>query len=260
MTTLADATRALSEKVQFAAEGTATGGSTTTLIDAARTEPDDQFTNGTIWFLSGNNIGKSAIISGWSLTTHTFTFAAQSLACAAGDLYAVSSPDYPRYALIQAINRVLAHTYLPKTDVTLVTVADQEEYSLPTGVNDVRCVEIAENTAVPYDYVPHYNWRDIEGKLRFDIDFAPDTAGYKIRLTYVAPQAALASDTTAFDNRIALEWLAWQAAVILFRQRIRKTDGKEPYILALYNDAVNMSRMQENPPRTVPKDAHLAGY
>jgi hypothetical protein len=260
MSTLADATRALAEKVQYAAEGVATGGSATTLIDTARIEPDDQFTNGTIWLLSGNNIGKSAIISGWVLSTHTFTFATLTLLCAAGDLYAVTSMDYPKYVMIQAINRVLAHTYLPKTDVTLVTVADQEEYSLPTGVTDIRRIEIAENIATPYDYVPHYNWREIEGKLRFDIDFAPDTAGYKIRLTYVAPQAALASDVTAFDNRIALEWLAWQAAVILFRQRIRKTDGKEPYILALYNDAVNMSRMQENPPRTVPKDAHLAGY
>jgi hypothetical protein len=259
MSTLADAIRALTEKVQFAAEGTATGGSTTTLIDTARTEPDDQFTNGTIWFISGNNIGKSAIISSWSLTAHTFTFATL-LACAAGDLYAVSSPDYPRYALIQAVNRVLTRTYLDKTDVTLVTVADQEEYSLPAGVNDIRRVEIAENNAAPYDYVPHYNWREIEGKLRFDIDFVPDTAGYKIRLTYVTPQAALSSDTTAFDTRITLEWLAWQAAVILFRQRIRKTEGKESYILALYNDAMNMSRMQESPPHVIPKDAHLAVY
>ena len=86
MATLADATRALAEKVQYAAEGTATGGSATTLIDTARIEPDDQFTNGTIWLLSGNNIGKSAIISGWVLSTHTFTFATLTLLCAAGDL------------------------------------------------------------------------------------------------------------------------------------------------------------------------------
>jgi hypothetical protein len=258
MTTLADATLALAEIAQYAMRGTATGGSATTLIDTARTEPNDQFTNGTIWLLSGNNIGKSAIITSWDLATHTFTFAILTLLCAAGDLYAAVSQDYPKSALIQSINQVLRNTFLPQVDITLVTVADQEEYALPTGVSDVRRVEIAQSDATPYDYLESRNWTETNGKLVFDTDSAPGTASMKIRITWAKPHAILSTDTGVVDARINTDWLVWHAAADIFRMRMRKTEGREPYIIALYNDAVNNARQQIHPP-FVPTESHLAG-
>jgi len=84
MTTLASATLELARLVTDVITGVATGGSGTTLLDTARTEVDDYLTNGTIWFLSGNNAGKSALISDWDLATKTFTFVTPGAACAAG--------------------------------------------------------------------------------------------------------------------------------------------------------------------------------
>lgn len=88
MTTLFTATLELSKILQNTVESVATGGSTTTLEDSARGEYADYFDGGTIWFISGNNASKSAVIADWITTK--FTFATQAGACAAGNKYAAS--------------------------------------------------------------------------------------------------------------------------------------------------------------------------
>ena len=63
MTTLADATLAVARLCSEVVDGVATGGSATTLIDTLVTHPNDFWNQGTIWLRSGNNIGKSAVIT-----------------------------------------------------------------------------------------------------------------------------------------------------------------------------------------------------
>jgi hypothetical protein len=87
--------------------GTATAvGSTTTLKDTARTEATGFFNGYTIWFTGGTGAGQTALVSGYSSVTQTFTFGAVAIApdttttyevapsqCVAGDSRRYYMPD-----------------------------------------------------------------------------------------------------------------------------------------------------------------------
>lgn len=201
--------------------GTATGGSTTTLIDTGgRSEPEDFFDQGTLFIVSGNNANSAPVISNWNGTTKTFTFAAFGTACAAGDIYAAIPKDFPKGVMVEAINGVLRGVKLPKQDATLVTVANQEAYTLPAGVFDVMNVEVATDTAAPYMYVQHHRWREIDGDIVFHTGFEPGTAGYKIRLSYNEAHAEVADDDDIINDLIDRDFLKWSAAAYALRWRM----------------------------------------
>jgi len=262
MTTLASATLELAKLVTDVISGVATGGSGTTLLDTARTEVDDYLTNGTIWFLSGNNAGKTAIITDWDLATKTFTFVTPGAACAAADRYAVIPRDYPRHQLRQAINLALQEIGpLPARNLALTTVADQLEYTLPTGVYNVKKVEVQESTDTDSDFYPNYHWEEMasEGKLKFDPGYAPGETGNVIRLTYQTKQyTELTSDTSTISDHIEVERVVWPAAVHALRWRSGQTHNDEPWLTSRLNEALAQAEQAKRIPiPRVPKDPHL---
>ncbi len=213
-TTLFDATLALARILTTVAEGVATGGSVTEMIDKLRDEPDEHYTGGTLWQKAGNNIGVSAKVLEFHNETGTITVATQSGANAATDTYAVASADYPRDLLIQAINIALEKIGdLPKVDITVLTVADQIDYDLPTGVRNIKRVRVGRSETTPYDYQLHRNYREQNGKIKFDINHIPIYAGCPIELTYKADHAVLVADTDEITEGIPVELVKWEAAV-----------------------------------------------
>jgi hypothetical protein len=265
MTTLASATLELARKITDVVTSTATEGSATTLLDTARTEVDDYFTGGTIWFLSGNNAGKSAKISDWDLATKTFTFVTPGAACAAADRYAVIPVDYPRHILIDAINTALAEIGpLHTRNTALVTVKDQYEYTLPAGVYNILRVEIQYTTDTDSDFVPNYNWEEMhsEGKLKFDTGYAPDVDDLVIRLTYQLTQhTELTSDTGAIANQLPLERIVWPAAVHALRWRAGVTHDDEGWITRRLNEALAQAeRVRSIPIPRMHKDTHMSRW
>jgi len=219
---LFDALYNLAFVLQDFVRSTATAGSQTTLYDnAARFEPDDYFNNGTLFIRSGNNADKAAVITDWDKTATKFTFPNLTLLCATGDIYAAIPKDFPKGVMIESINQALLEIgKLPKTDVTLPTVAYQEEYALPTGVDDVKRVEIAHSLVTPFQYVPHQNWKEREGKLVFDTFYEPAAAGYKIRLSYNVDHAEVDADANVISDLIHPHLLTWKAAVYALRWRM----------------------------------------
>ena len=265
MTTLASATLSLAKLVTDVVSGTATGGSATTLLDTARTEVDDYFTGGTIWFLSGNNAGKSAKITGWVLTTKTFTFVTPDAACAAADRYSVIPPDYPRHQLIQAINQALEEIGpLPARNTTLVSVAEQEEYTLPAGVYGVLRVEVQYSTDTDSEFIRNYNWEEMvsEGKLKFDPGYEPDEDDLVIRLTYQLTQyTELTSDTGAIASQLPVERIVWPAAVHALRWRAGITHDDEGWITRRLNEALaRAEQVKSIPIPRIQKDAHMSRW
>ena len=266
MTTLASATLELARLVTDVITGVATGGSGTTLLDTARTEVDDYLTNGTIWFLSGNNAGKSALISDWDLATKTFTFVTPGAACAAGDRYSVIPRDYPRHQLRQAINQAIQEIGpLPARNTTLTTVAEQHEYTLPAGVYNLLRVELQESTSTDAEWIPNYHWEELasEGKLKFDRGFAPCETGISIRLTYQTLQhTELTTDIATIPDYILIERVVWPAAVHALRWRAGQTHSDEPWITGRLNEALTKAEIVKNsiPIPRVPKDPHLSGW
>jgi hypothetical protein len=219
---LFDALYNLAFVLQDFVRSTATDGSQTTLVDTVgRFEGEDFFDNGTLFIKSGNNADKALVISSWNGTSKTFTFASQASACAAADIYAAIPKDFPKGVLVESINQALVGIgKLPETDATLVTVAYQEEYTLPTGIDEVKRVEIANSLTTPYLYVPNVNWVEREGLLVFDTFYEPKVSGYKIRLSYNVDHGEVDADSDTIDDLIHPKLLTWAAAVNALRWRM----------------------------------------
>lgn len=264
--TLFTATLALARLLAEVADGTATGGTTATLLDTTRTEPDSYFTGGVIWFRSGNNINKSAAITGWTNSTGTFAFATQSGACAAGNLYSACPTDYSRDALINAINQALRVIGgIPQQNSALTTVDQQLEYTLPDGVYNVLRVEIAINTTAPIHYTTHYRWEEDSGKIRFTPGMEPEGNDYTIRLTYLPRPTEQSEDDDTIDDLIPLELLVKTAAVEALKWRYMRTGGQDESIRRQYEQAQLDLRIARgtHPIRSdIPRmrDQHLAGW
>jgi hypothetical protein len=188
--------------------------------------------------------GTSRKIIDWALATTTFTVPAMSSAAGSGASYSVITGDWPRDKLIEFINTALRDIGdVPKQDTSLTTVADQEAYTLPAGVNDVRMVEIATSTTSPYEYLRYVGtWRETEdGKIQFDTRYIPGVTGYTIRLTYVGKHAALVNDNDTVHALIHLDRLIWSAAVHAWRWRIQMAKQDEPMYQLSYNEAREMA-------------------
>jgi len=264
MTTLYDATLELAKIITDVIEGTATGGSGTTLVDTGRLEPDEHFNSGVIWFRSGNNEDKSAKISDYDLTTHTFTFVTPGAACAADDLYSVATADYPRYVLMQMINTALADLGdLEAYDVSLVTVSGQESYDLPSGVRNILGVEVATSTTTPYNYKPHFNWREIDGDLFLDDGQEFYTDDYIIRLRYTAAHAALTTDAGEINAAVPIGLLKWAAAVHAIEWRMKKARADAPQLgadLAIAREKLALAKHDHPMERQNRRDPHYSNW
>lgn len=257
---LFDALWDLAFVLQDFVRGTATGGSTSTLVDTVgRFEGEDFYDNGTLFIESGSLADTSLVISAWNGTTKTFTFATQAQAVAASDIYAAIPKDFPRGVLIESVNQALIDIgKLPKTNVTLTTVSTQEEYTIPAGVREIKRVEIAHSLVTPYLYVPNMNWREREGKIVFDTDYEPAVDGYKIRLSYNVDHAKVSADSDTIDDLIHRELLRWTAAVFALRWRMIRN----PEVVgARLNEALlNQSRYMSKKPKLFKRDPKFSRW
>ena len=268
MATLFDATLALARILMRVHGGVATANGAvgmTTLVDTARTEPDDFYHlagagGGVLWMLSGTaaNIGLSRAITDWDLATWTATFAALAAQTLIGDGYAISPIDWSRDELIEAINAARQTIgSVPAEDETLVTVADQMDYTLPADVYNVKRVEEAQSTAAPYLYVPHSHWEEIGGEISFDEDTQPQTTDYRIRLTYAVPPTDLDADADVISNYVHIDLLKWIAAIHALRRR-----RNDPKFTGLLNEALKREEEMKilHPILEMDRDPHLSGW
>jgi hypothetical protein len=130
--------------------GTATGGSTTTLADTDRIEPDAYWTNFYLEVVTTTDSaapeGEIRLITGHDQATGTLSVSpAFSAAAGALDTYALWSvrPTQADWAIDAGVRAAARGWYEEKTDTTtLDTVAGQTEYALPTDVVDLAEVWI----------------------------------------------------------------------------------------------------------------------
>lgn len=269
MATLFSATLDLAKILGNVIESVTSGaGTTTTLVDTnfPRTAPpDDAYNYGTLWFITGDLAGKTAVVTDWTQSSKTFTFATQTAAPGASKRYAFLDKDYPRDVLRQAVNMAL-QTIGGVPDIytlsTFVTVANQEDYTLPAGVYNVKKVEIATSTTTPYYYAPHYHWREIDGVIKFDTNTAPTSAGYLIRLTYVVQPSELDDDADTISDYIHPDLLKWTAAVHALMWKQPAMGEQVAHITQKLQYAVQMERMMRarHPLPTIPKSPHLSRW
>lgn len=271
--TLFSATRAIAKFIpgNVVVDGAATSDGAagkTTLVDNAAwfvsptTLPaDDYFNGGTIWFIDqvtgSANDGYTAIITDYSSSTGTYTFAAINAQTKTGDTYSASNRMYPRFILRQAVNYALADIGgedLYNTATT--TVADQMNYDLPSGVYNILRVEQATSTSSPYGYVPLNHWREINDDIFFEDGYQPSSTGYILRLTYRIPFAELTADTSALPDLADMNWVKWCGVAYCLRWKLGLTDGDErvqSFLEEALLNAEKMARQHRPKMRQIPR-------
>jgi len=141
MTTFYDLIKDLANHVGDVRNSLATGGSTTTLVDTTLIEPNDYYNGGTLLIDQATPV--AVRITDFASTTGTFTFSAITTAVVSDIGYTAVHSRFPLDVLKRSINMALADIGdVMAVDETLTLVADQERYTLPTGVTeDIRRVE-----------------------------------------------------------------------------------------------------------------------
>lgn len=259
MTTLTKVMLDVARLMGTVREGTATGGSTTTLIDTRLDEPADYYTKGTLWMLTGVNEGLCAVINTFSENTISL---ADTLAAAivAGNEYAVATLEYPKHKLKQSVLTALRHNPILRTDDTLVVTANTKEYELPEGVSDIRRVEVATEASAPYSFAPNMTWREWSGKLVFDNE--PTDTGKIIRVWYEGFHGSIDENNDVLSS-VDMEWLKWTAVVFLYRDMITRINKDNPTDLDLLNEAkIQEAEARRNANkhalRSMPRDPKVA--
>jgi len=198
------------------------------------------FNDGTIWLLSGtNHAGLTLKVKTFGEGTFTF-YNTLSNAVVAGIKYAAVNNQFTFDQLLEAVNYALGSRKSMMLDTTLTGTGTQEEFDLPSGVSDVRRVEIAKSTSEPYGYARSYYWQEIYGHLMFYSNVP--ASGMPIRIWYAGyhPEVEYDDDINpAIDEGSIL----WGAAVYLYRNLIEKIRKDNPTATELLNEA--NSRMQE---------------
>lgn len=243
--------------------GTATGGSTTTLVDTNRLEQDDYFKGGTLFFRSGTGlINTTAKPTAYTGSSGTFTFATQT-APSAGVLYSASNQS--RDTLVQAVNLALTHMGVyTATDTSVALVNGTLEYDLPAGVSNVVRLE----APVLYDtihsnlaYAKMYQWEEDNGKLRLKY---PITGAYgeDLRIYYNCYHAEVNADADVISDLFNRQRLMWTAAYFFEYERMQfsgNADQKETMLMQTASMR-EMQMAQTFPVKNIPRDPILEVY
>ena len=245
MTKLFDILLSMAREALPVQNGASTASTTTTLTDSNHPSQSGFFTGGTLFFLDGAAAGTFTRID--SYDGSAFTFATQTNP-GTGSHYVAAPSSLSMDDMIGAVNDALA--YLGKTlasDNSLVTVANQEEYTLPVGVSDIRQVEIATSLTTPYIYRPNRFWTEIAGSLRFRPSHIPGTSGFKIRVAYRSPHAAVYLATSSISDYISINWLKWAALVNLLRLRGNRGHYGDPEMKIGWEEAQGRLQQERKP-------------
>lgn len=217
-------------------------GTPTTMIDANRVGRgglvEDNYQGAPLFFLSGTLADKSVQVTGYSQGDNEYTFETQSSAPGTGIRYGVGSKQFTRQKLFTAINEALIDIGdVKQVDITLTTVKDQVEYTLPTGVFNVKQVEIAQRTSAPYDYQEFHTFDEWQDTLVFPDHNAPSAAGFIIRLKYNAPHADVTTDAGVIATAIPRDLIKYNSAFHLL-QRMTQEMVDRPDLLTVFQAVI----------------------
>ena len=232
---LFDLTYELALELGIIEESTATGGTTTTLIDTVmRTEADDYWNQGTVWIIKDVGgagaapEGSYAVISDFDNGSNTATIGT-IVAPASGDTYVIAHRKYKLGDLIAAVNRAIRDVpQIITEDLTSVdTAAAQTEYTLPTGINT----------------------KNMEVWLEWNISDADDNQWYRVRNCYIQKTAGGTADTLVFPEQppyprdVKLVYMAPHAKLVDYDDKLDEDIRYERVIYRAAVHALNHFRM-----------------
>lgn len=241
-------------------EGVATAGSTSTLTDLTLLDEgwdeDASFNGGTLYILAHAGgaapQGQSRVPTNYIASTGVITVAPVfSVAVAANDRYGVTTNRYPRNTLAGKLNEFLSELGdVPTEDVSLTTLANTLEYSLPVAAKlDVREVWIAQLTAAPWNwrrlatYRYIYAGAGVAGKLIFPYQLP---VGFILKVVYMGAHPAVYADSDVISDYIADDWAAMEVASRAARWRLDQPGEDRDALIAKINDLSQQAARAEH--------------
>lgn len=220
-----------------ARSSTATGGTTTTLVDTTLIQPDNFWNNYFLRMTGGSQSGKEALITGYAQSTKTVAFdPAMSGAVANGDTYQIL--PQPRQDFVDAIYeavRVASQSWMQvEDDTTSLTYSSAvQQYNLPADL--VTLIGLYLGTTDGYWFeLSNFDIVGDAGAFKLLMrDFPPVTfvagqpAYSKMRLVYLALPALPATGTANTQlsepvEREALTFVAEYALHLLHEQAMAR--------------------------------------
>lgn len=271
--TLAETRAAVSKRAQEFLQGTATGGSTTTVIDVnGLTSPDSYWDESVILITSGTNNGLQRRVQTFTAATSTLTvYSAFTGAVASGvtyELYRRFTPGDIDTAINRALN-IAAPDFREKVRAVATATQDTLQYGFPTGPDfmDKGLVGIEYQTYTdaakatwpyqrlsPSQYEIHEDANSSGTTIRtLQLKFNPET-NRLIRFVYDGPLGSVATGTDRIRlDRPELEWLYTQSVAELWRiEASRNTDANRKASveeLARWESSADRLRRQLAPER-----------
>jgi hypothetical protein len=212
-TTLADLIEAVAGQLGHTRRSTATGGTTTTIVDTATLIENDDYWIGHYAFLVADAAGEGAAPEGEERAVTDFDRATATLTVDPAFTAAVGSGD--TYALLparradvkRAINAAIeeaGETWLvPMEDESTVTVAaDDYDYTLPTDVVQLQQVWVRSDTDERYRELPGRMWEVIGtyGTQELVLSTLDGLeAGDVLQLRYLARPSALTDEDDTLE-------------------------------------------------------------
>lgn len=245
-------------------ESTATGGTTTTIVDSDNLKgqyADDYLNDCWVSIITdagGVHLppeGESRRVSDFAGSTGTITVPTNfSAAPAMEDTYRVWSVA-PKAELLDAVAEALRAAWPAfhqrVVDTSLTVEEDTYEYALPAAIEYLQEVEIQGNEDSEY-YVPVTNWRtrkESGGTRKLILDHTQSyTTGYSLRLVGIGPLDYPANDYTAVSVQAEyedalLQYVASYGAALLLDRLMLRDSGHDRVLAHRYD--VLMSRARE---------------
>ena len=234
-----DALLATAQQLNVTQEGTATGGTTTTLLDSvARTiEVDNYWIGGTIWYVDAdgdetyNNY--CTVISDSAQSTGTITWTtAQTQAPESGERYIVANGKFPLSMLKSAVNTVLSTAMILDIDETVSIEESKTEYTLPTTIYRGNLIKVYIQGETDDDddnwWEEIHDWRVEDGDAG-----SADTlilsqqypSAYTLQLHFLKYHGAVTSLSGNINEVVDLQGLGVRAALNCVLQRM--TDNRK---------------------------------
>jgi hypothetical protein len=235
-------------------EGTATGGSTSTLVDSTQTSQLGRFTDdvlGGVMFVTYDVAGTGVApekeyskITAFTESTGTYagTF---TVAPASGDRYAWANGEYPLEKMIGLVNEALQELGQVRCvdTTTLDTDSTHTEYAVSVDWKyRVEKVEIQGLTADAYDnqWYPIHGWKYVTaaggtaGRLIFE-DYPYNSRDIKV--TYYAPHPKMTVYTSVINEEWDRELVVRAVVARALEWNNNRINGSNKYLVQAWNMA-----------------------
>jgi len=222
-------------------DGTATGGSTTTLEDSGRQEGDDYFNDGTLFITStgdGNAPqGEARQVTDYVPSTGEFTVSpAFSATVESGDEYEVAPGLVTLAQIKNAINEVIEDIKIEGQDTSLTFDQDLRQYTLPTGITKQNLAQIwFQQDDDPVKKVQHTSFDILNGQIVLK-GIARESLydGYTILILYETTPSTLSALTDTLDSEVHKKLIIYEAAARCLEGKYVENTDENPSLQGIY--------------------------